>query len=124
MNEHDFDDDLKQLLVCSYGVDCARATKALYGESTAIYDAIKVVRNQQNLNRQLYVIRTGCQGWCQYAPVCTVLPGGKVYKDIRPEEAKAFVDAVHQGEEGAFEARRIWDFEKSRVENQRHLKGK
>jgi (2Fe-2S) ferredoxin len=117
MNENDFDEGLRQVLVCSYGADCANATSKKYGNPTAIYDAIKSARNVAGLNRKLYVVRTSCQGWCQYAPVCSVLPKGRVYQDIKPEEAGAFVEAVMEGKEQSFAERRIWDFSQTRAQN-------
>lgn len=119
MNENDFDDGLRQVLVCTYGEDCARATKAAHGNATAIYDAVKASRNEAGFKRKLYVVRTSCQGWCQYAPVCTVLPEGKVYQDLRPEEAESFVRAVVFRDEKRLENKKIWDFSLSRNENYR-----
>ena len=107
MNEHDFDEDLRQVLVCTYGADCANATSKKYGNPTAIYDGIKAARNDAGLNRQLYVVRTSCQGWCQYAPICMVLPEGKVYQDIKPEESVAFVNAVVTADESHFSKRLV-----------------
>lgn len=117
MNEHDFDEGLKQVFVCTYGDDCARATKERHGSATAIYDAIKAARNELGLKRRFYVVRTSCQGWCQYAPVCAVMPGHKVYRDIDPKEAPAFVEAVSGGAEKPFQKRQIWDFSRTRDEN-------
>jgi (2Fe-2S) ferredoxin len=117
MNENDFDEGLRQVLVCAYGADCAEATKARYGSPTAIYDAIKAARNEAGLNRKLYVLRSSCQGWCQYAPVCTVLPEGRVYRDIKPEEAPKLVQDLAQRREDGLAGRQIWDFSLSKAEN-------
>jgi (2Fe-2S) ferredoxin len=117
MNENDFDEGLRQVLVCAYGDDCAAATKKRHGSATAIYDAIKSARNAAGLNRNLYVLRTSCQGWCEYAPVCAVLPEGKVLRDIDTKDAAAFVQAVVQRDDKAFKDKQIWDFSKSRKQN-------
>jgi len=118
MNEHDFDDGLRQVLVCAYGADCAQATQKRHGSPTAIYDAIKAARNAAGLNRKLYVVRTSCQGWCEYAPVCTVLPEGKVLRDVTPEDAKQVVKAIVARDDKSFKDRQIWDFSKSKKENE------
>jgi (2Fe-2S) ferredoxin len=117
MNENDFDDSLNQVLVCTYGDDCANATKKRYGSATAIYDAIKSARNAKGLNRKLYVIRSSCQGWCDYAPVCSVLPEGRVLKDVKPAEASEFVEGILEGLASPRSGSTIWDFRKSREEN-------
>jgi (2Fe-2S) ferredoxin len=124
MNENDFDDGLRQVLVCAYGADCAEATKARYGSPTAIYDAIKAARNEAGLNRQLYVVRSSCQGWCEYAPVCTVLPEGRVYKDIEPSEAKSLVQNLVKGTEEGIQGRQVWDFSLSKAENLKQKRSK
>ena len=117
MNERDFDDGLRQVLVCAYGEDCANATKKRHGSAMAIYDALKSARNAAGLNRKIYVLKTSCQGWCEYAPVCTVLPEGKVIRDLSPEGAKDFVKAVLNHEDKTFKDNQIWDFSKKRDEN-------
>lgn len=118
MNEHDFEGSgPKQILVCAYGADCMAVTKQRHGSHTAIYDAIKAARNAKGLNKQLYVVRTSCQGWCESAPVCQLQPGGRIYKDLTPEEAPAFVDACLSDQSTVFETRQIWDYSASRAEN-------
>ena len=84
---------------------------------------MKKARNAAGLNRKLYVVRTSCQGWCEYAPVCTVLPEGRVYRDIKPEEGQAFVKDVVAKDEKAFAKRLIWDFSQTRAQNQKHKGG-
>jgi (2Fe-2S) ferredoxin len=120
MNERDFDDGLRQVLVCTYGEDCANATKARHGSDTAVFDAIKAVRKETGLNRKLYVLRTSCQGWCEYAPVCTVLPEGKVVQGITPEGAAEFVRAVVERDDKAFKNEQIWDLSQSHDENMKN----
>lgn len=121
MNERDFDEGLRQVLVCTYGEDCANASKKRHGSATAVYDAIKGARNAAGLNRKLYVVRTSCQGWCEYAPVCTVLPEGKVLKGVAPEEAPALVNAIVARDDKSFKDKQIWDFSQTREQN---LKGR
>ncbi len=117
MNENDFEGaGPKQILVCAYGADCMASTKQAFGSHTAIYDAIKAARNAKGLNKKVYVIRTSCQGWCESAPVCQVLPGGRIFKDLKPEEAGSFVDACVSGSPD-FDNRLIWDYAISRDRN-------
>ena len=120
MNERDFDDGLRQVLVCTYGADCGAASQKRHGSPTAVYDAIKGARNAAGLNRKLYVVRTSCQGWCEYAPVCTLLPEGKVLRDIRPEDAEKFVKAIVGRDDKSFKDKQIWDFSETREENHKN----
>jgi (2Fe-2S) ferredoxin len=118
MNEGDFDDGLRQILVCAYGADCAEANQRSHGTGTALYDAIKKVRNALGLKRKLYVVGTTCQGWCEYAPVCTVLPEGQVRGHVTVDQAEKFIQfAIGQGiEQGAGDF--VWNLSKSRSENE------
>lgn len=117
MNENDFDEGLRQVLVCTYGEECANATRKLHGTDTAVFDAMKQARKDEGLSRKLSVMRTSCQGWCEYAPVSMVLPEGKVVRNITPEEAGAFVKAVARRDDEVFEKNQVWDLSLSREEN-------
>jgi (2Fe-2S) ferredoxin len=119
MNEHDFDGNQpRQLLVCTTGVDCARALKKRDGDATMLAGAIKEARTQAGLNRELYVIKTGCQGWCEEAPVCQLLPEGRIFKDFRIDEAAAVVQACLDGGT-ALKDRLVWDYSLPREENEK-----
>lgn len=117
MNENDFDEDLRQILVCTYGEECAKATKQRHGSETALFDAMKSVRKAEGLGRKLTVMRTSCQGWCDYAPVCMVLPEGKIVRDVTPEGAAEFVRAVVERDDESFANQQVWDLSRSREEN-------
>jgi (2Fe-2S) ferredoxin len=117
MNEHDFDGDRpRQLLVCTTGADCAAALKRRDGDPMKLADALKEARTQAGLRQQLYVIKTGCQGWCQEAPVCQLLPEGRIFKDLRIDEAPAVVQACLDGG-SALKGRLVWDYSLPRREN-------
>jgi (2Fe-2S) ferredoxin len=119
MNEHDFDGDRpRQLLVCTFGADCGAALKRRDGDAVRLGDALKEARTKAGLKRELYVIKTGCQGWCQEAPVCQLLPEGRVFKDIRIDEADAVVQAVAKGGE-ALNERLVWDYSLPRGANEK-----
>lgn len=124
MNEKDFDEGLRQVLVCTYGADCASASQKKFGSATAAYDAIKAARNEAGLNRKLYVVRTSCQGWCEYAPVCTVLPEGRVLRDVSPEDGKSLVQAIVTRDDKSFKNKQIWDFSLKRDENLKNKSGR
>lgn len=117
MNENDFDDGLRQILVCAYGEDCANATKKRHGSEFAVFDALKAARKTEGVGRKLTVMRTSCQGWCEYAPVCMVLPEGKIVRDITPESTAEFVKAVVARDDQSFASKQVWDLSKSRDEN-------
>lgn len=117
MNEQDFSGDRpRQLLVCTTGADCAAALKRRDGDPMRLADALKEARTQAGLRQELYVIKTGCQGWCQEAPICQLLPEGRIFKDIRVEEA---ADAVRACLDGGLKlkGRLVWDYSLSRAEN-------
>lgn len=117
MDEHDFDGDRpRQLLVCTFGADCARELKARDGRAEALAEALKEARNAAGLRRELYVTKTGCMGWCSRAPVAQLLPEGKVYAGFRPEEAASLVRACARGGAG-LEGRLAWDYSRPRAEN-------
>jgi (2Fe-2S) ferredoxin len=109
MNENDFDEDLRHILVCTLGEECADATRQCHGSENAVFDAIKAARKSEGLNRKLTVVRTSCMGWCQYAPVSMVMPEGKVVQGVTPEQAAGFAQAVATGNDGEFQDRQVWD---------------
>jgi (2Fe-2S) ferredoxin len=88
------------------------------GDLMRLADALKEARTQAGLRQELYVIKTGCQGWCQEAPVCQLLPEGRIFKDLKVDEAPAVIQACMQG--GAPLAERlVWDYSLTRAENQK-----
>lgn len=122
MNEHDFDGDRpRQLLVCTFGADCSARLKERDGNALALADAVKQARNQAGLNRELYVMKTGCQGWCEHANVVQLLPEGRVYKDMTLAQASSLVQACQKGGAG-LEKQLIWDYSKTRQENETRQK--
>jgi (2Fe-2S) ferredoxin len=122
MNEHDFDGDRpRQLLVCTFGEDCARALKERDGNPHALGDALKAARTEAGLKRQLYVTKTGCQGWCQHAPVMQLLPEGRVFSAPSPDEAPAAVQACMDGG-SALEPALLWDYSQPRKVNEARRK--
>lgn len=117
MNEHDFDGDRpRQLLVCSYGEDCGAALKQRDGGAMDLYNALKTARTEAGLKRSLYVTKTGCMGWCEYAPVVQLLPEGRVYRNVGIAEAGGAVQACSKGGQG-LESHLVWDYSLSRAEN-------
>ena len=119
MNEHDFDGDRpRQLLVCTYGADCAAALKKRDGDPMGLADAFKEARTQAGLRRELYVTKTGCQGWCEEAPVCQLLPEGRVFHGLRKDEAAAVVQACRNGGK-ALQDRLVWDYSQPRAVNEK-----
>jgi (2Fe-2S) ferredoxin len=122
MNEHDFNGDRpRQLLVCTTGVDCARALKERDGLSTGLADALKAARTAAALNRELYVIKTGCQGWCEHAPVVQLLPEGKIFKAPALNAVEGTVRACLDGGV-AMEKELIWDYSQTRAQNEARRK--
>ena len=123
MNEHDFDGDRpRQLLVCTFGEDCAARLKQRDGQAQALGDALKAARTSAGLKRELYVVKTGCQGWCQHANVVQLLPEGRLYSGVRIEEADSVVQACLKGGVG-LEDKLVWDYSMTRAQNKARQKG-
>lgn len=117
MNEHDFDGDRpRQLLVCTFGADCGAALKQRDGNPQALGDALKEARTAAGLKRQLYVTKTGCQGWCEHAPVVQLLPEGRIFSAPALDQAPAAVQACLDGGE-ALRPALIWDYSLTRAQN-------
>jgi len=118
MNEHDFDGDRPcQLLVCTYGADCGAALKARDGNPQALADALKEARTTAGLKRKLYITKTGCMGWCEYAPVAQLLPQGLVLTNLAIADAGMVVRSCVGGSE-ALKGREVWDYSLTRSENE------
>jgi (2Fe-2S) ferredoxin len=118
MNEHDFNGDRpRQLLVCTFGEDCAAALKQRDGQAFALADKLKEARTSAGLKRDLYVTKTGCMGWCEHAPVVQLLPEGRIFSAPGLNEAPAMVRACLDGG-GALEKDLLWDYSQTRAQNQ------
>jgi len=117
MNEIDFDQGLRHIMVCTLGEDCANATKHRHGTENAVFDALKTARKAEGLGRKVTVVRTSCQGWCQYAPVVMVMPEGKVVQGLTPEESLGFAKAVTSHDDQVFQRQQVWDLSLDRAEN-------
>lgn len=124
MNEHDFDGDRpRQLLVCSFGEDCAAALKQRDGNALALGDALKAARTNAGLKRELYVTRTGCIGWCEHAPVVQLLPEGKIFKAPALGAVDACIQACKDGG-AAMEQDLLWDYSRTRAQNEARRQAK
>jgi (2Fe-2S) ferredoxin len=122
MNEHDFDGDRpRQLLVCTFGEDCAAQLKARDGQAHALGDALKAARTAAGLKRQLYVTKTGCQGWCEHAPVMQLLPEGRIFQSPPIADADKTVRACLDGGSQLAD-RLIWDYSQTRAQNEARRK--
>jgi (2Fe-2S) ferredoxin len=122
MNEHDFDGDRpRQLLVCTFGEDCAAKLKARDGQAHALGDALKAARTAAGLKRQLYVTKTGCQGWCERAPVMQLLPEGRIFQSPPIADADKTVRACLDGGSQLAD-RLIWDYSQTRAQNEARRK--
>jgi (2Fe-2S) ferredoxin len=119
MNENDFKSDSVTICVCTDPSYCGRKAKELgfdTGEE-AIYRAIKDTRNGLGLKGKILVQRTSCQGWCDYSPVCTLWPSGKVYRGLKPAEAEKFIHEAVLEDKGSYNSRKIWNFTQSVEDN-------
>ena len=72
------------LLVCG-GTGC-RAS-----QSDAILDNLKSVLEENNLENEVQVVKTGCFGFCEKGPIVKVMPDNTFYTQVKPEDAKEIV---------------------------------
>ena len=124
MNEHDFKPNPVNITICADPAYCGRLCQeaGLAGGEEAIFRAFKTIRNELGLKGQVMTQKTSCQGWCDYAPVVTVWPDGRVYHGIKPEEAEAFIQGAALEDKGTFADRKVWDFRLGDKENHEERK--
>ena len=72
------------LLVCG-GTGC-RAS-----ESDAILSNLKSVLEENNLENEVQVVKTGCFGFCEKGPIVKVMPDNTFYTQVKPEDAAEIV---------------------------------
>jgi len=72
------------LLVCG-GTGC-RAS-----QSDAILDNLKSVLEENNLENEVQVVKTGCFGFCEKGPIVKVMPDNTFYTQVKPEDAQEIV---------------------------------
>jgi (2Fe-2S) ferredoxin len=114
MNEKDFGDSIKVLYVCTSGPSCSRHgqedqtadPEANPFGGRALHDALKMERTLRGHKREIKVVRTGCQGWCDHSPVATAWPSGAVHH-VEVRDSDAFLDAVER--QGRDPKREVYD---------------
>ena len=74
----------KKILVCG-GTGCISAK----GEE--IVKKLRKVLKQQNLEKDVEVIQTGCFGFCEKGPIVKILPENTFYIEVKPEDAERIV---------------------------------
>lgn len=122
MNERDFADKVQVIYVCAEGPNCGRHgmadktgdMQANTAGGQALYEALKMERTLRGHKESLKVVRTGCQGMCDYAPVATAWPGGCVHH-VEVADAVPFLDAVESA--GRDQARQVYDLTRDRAAN-------
>ncbi|MEG0068996.1 NADH-quinone oxidoreductase subunit NuoF [Cetobacterium sp.] len=74
----------KKILVCG-GTGCISAK----GEE--IVKNLRKVLKQQNLEKDVEVIQTGCFGFCEKGPIVKILPENTFYIEVKPEDAERII---------------------------------
>lgn len=74
------------ILVCS-GTACES------NKGVELFAQLKVEAEQQGVQDQVQVVKTGCFGFCERGPIVKVLPEDSFYVDVTPDDAK---DIIHE----------------------------
>jgi NADP-reducing hydrogenase subunit HndC len=72
------------ILVCG-GTGCTSSN------SEKIIEELQKSLQENNLDKEVRVIRTGCFGLCAMGPIVVVYPEGAFYAQVKPEDAKEIV---------------------------------
>ena len=73
------------ILVCA-GTGC-RAS-----QSELIVDNLNQAIDENNLNEDVQVVRTGCFGFCEKGPVVKMIPDNTFYVQVKPEDATELIN--------------------------------
>ena len=77
--------DAYHLLICG-GTAC-HASKSL-----EIKHDLEAEIEKRNLGDSVFLIETGCNGFCAQGPIMTVYPGGIFYQYLKPEDTKDIIE--------------------------------
>jgi len=72
------------LLVCG-GTGCRASASDL------VLENLKKEIKEQNLEKEVQVIMTGCFGFCEKGPIVKVMPDNTFYTQVKPEDAKEII---------------------------------
>ncbi|WP_073992501.1 NADH-ubiquinone oxidoreductase-F iron-sulfur binding region domain-containing protein [Parasporobacterium paucivorans] len=79
------DESSIQILICGdTGCESSGSDKVL--------DALRQQIEEKKLEKEVTIIRTGCQGLCSMGPVMTVCPGGAFYTQIKVKDVPEIVE--------------------------------
>ncbi len=67
-------------------------------KSIKVYDAINEEIEQQGLQEQVEVKKTGCHGFCEMGPIMVVEPANIFYRKVRPDDVGEIISALATGE--------------------------
>ncbi|MBF0320374.1 MAG: NADH-quinone oxidoreductase subunit NuoF [Nitrospirae bacterium] len=77
--------DEKRLMLCG-GTGC------IAGGSLKIKDALEAKLKEKNMDGDLRVVLTGCNGFCAHGPLLVVLPEGIFYERLKPDDATLLIE--------------------------------
>ncbi|MBS3732038.1 MAG: NAD(P)H-dependent oxidoreductase subunit E, partial [Desulfobacterales bacterium] len=60
--------------------------------SSEVKKALEAELRRQNLDREIRIIETGCNGFCAVGPVMLVQPEGIFYQQLQPEDVQELVE--------------------------------
>lgn len=78
----------KHLFICTSGKKCPQK---LNTEEMQVYMKSKI--NEKGLGEKIRVNKSGCLGWCEYAPVMVSYPEGVWYTDFKLEDADEIIES-------------------------------
>ncbi len=77
-------DSGKYIFVCD-GRECGN------GKSDDIFNNLKKECENQGIDKDVQVVKTGCFGFCEHGPIVKVLPSDTLYAKVSPEDASELV---------------------------------
>ncbi len=80
----------KQVLVCG-GTGCTSSG------SKKVLEALDEALREQGIDKEIYVVKTGCFGLCALGPVMIVYPEGCFYSQVSPEGVRRIVEEHLKG---------------------------
>ncbi|MCD8089419.1 MAG: NADH-quinone oxidoreductase subunit NuoF [Clostridiales bacterium] len=75
----------KQVLVCG-GTGCTSSG------SKKVIEALEAALNEQGIEKEILVVKTGCFGLCALGPIMIVYPEGCFYSQVTPEGVRRIVE--------------------------------
>ncbi|MDD4310007.1 MAG: NADH-quinone oxidoreductase subunit NuoF [Candidatus Cloacimonetes bacterium] len=70
--------------------ECLKNTIALKGLEIVV--SLKSDNHEEHKDHDVYMVGSGCQGFCQVGPLVTIEPNGVLYGHVKPEDVEEIVE--------------------------------